>query len=136
MGSMLKCVDLESGQIAWEHRLVPDDAPVDSLVTPPSLAGGKVFVGTDRGIVHCFSQDTGEELWQVRVGAALVFPPAVTSGWCIAGTARGQLAAVETGDRADDGWQMWGGTAAHNGLPDADAVAVAAYEPPRETHAV
>jgi hypothetical protein len=118
MGSTLKCVDLESGQTAWEHRLVPDDSPVDSLVTPPSLAGGKVFVGTDRGFVHCLAQDTGKELWQVRVGSGLVFPPAVTSGWCIAGTASGQLVAFQTGDRADDGWQMWGGTAAHNGLPD------------------
>jgi len=118
MGSTLKCVDLESGKTAWEHRLVPDDVPVDSLVTPPSLAGGKVFVGTDRGFVHCLAQDTGKELWQVRVGSGLVFPPAVTSGWCVAGTANGQLVAFETGDRNDDGWQMWGGTAAHNGLPD------------------
>ena len=116
MGGTLKCVDLETGQTAWEHRLVDEDAPVDSLVTPPSLAGDKVFVGTDRGVVHCFGQETGGELWQVHVGSALVFPPAVTSGWCIAGTARGDLVAFETGDPADDGWQMWGGTAAHNGL--------------------
>ena len=85
-------------------------------MTPPSLAGDKVFVGTDRGVVHCYGQETGRELWQVRVGSALVFPPAVTSGWCIAGTAYGDLVAFETGDPADDGWQMWGGTAAHNGL--------------------
>ncbi len=117
MGSTLKCVDLASGQTAWQQRLVADDTPVDSLVTPPSLAGGKVFVGTDRGKVHCLSQETGRELWQVHVGSGLVFPPAVTSGWCIAGTATGQLVAFETGDAADDGWQMWGGTAAHNGLP-------------------
>ena len=118
MGSVLKCVNLATGETEWERRLVSDDTPVDSLVTPPSLAGGKVFVGTDTGDVHCLSQATGEELWKIRVGGGIVFPPAVTAGWCITGTVSGKLVAFETGDPADDGWHMWGATAAHNGLAE------------------
>ena len=72
------------------------------------------------------------ESWQVHLGQGLVFPPAVTAGWCIAGTAGGQLVAFETGDAADDGWQMWGGTAAHNGLPTDPAFS---GQPLQEAHA-
>lgn len=130
MGSVLKCVDLATGETGWERRLVSDDTPVDSLVTPPSLAGDKVFVGTDTGEVHCLSQDTGKELWKIRVGSGIVFPPAVAAGWCITGTVSGQLVAFETGDPADDGWHMWGATAAHNGpAENVDPV----RQPPQKT---
>ncbi len=118
MGETLKCVDPESGELHWERNLVGGKDAVDSLVTPPSLAGGKVFAGTDRGIVHCLAESTGDELWRVSLGQPIVFQPAVTAGWCVVGLADGTLAAFETGDPADDGWRMWGGTAAHNGLTD------------------
>jgi hypothetical protein len=34
------------------------------------------------------------------------------------GTDSGSLLCLETGDNADDGWQMWGADATHNGRID------------------
>ena len=51
------------------------------------------------------------------VGEPVVFQPAVAKGRVYVSTAAGSLCGLETGDSKDDGWLMWGATAAHNGLP-------------------
>jgi hypothetical protein len=46
----------------------------------------------------------------------LVFQPAVAKGRVYVSTTQGTLVCLETGDPKDDGWLMWGATAAYNGL--------------------
>ncbi|HUG89387.1 MAG TPA: PQQ-binding-like beta-propeller repeat protein [Planctomycetaceae bacterium] len=57
-----------------------------------------------RGISHPFN-----------VGEPIAFQPAVAAGRIYVGTTAGSLIAIETGDRAADGWLMWGGDGTHNG---------------------
>ena len=60
--------------------------------------------------------DAAGTLWTENVGNKIVFQPAVAQGMVYVSTFSGHLYAISTGDRADDGWRMWGGNAGHNGL--------------------
>ena len=53
-----------------------------------------------------------------RSARPIVFQPAVVAGVSTSGPTPGMLICLETGDDADDGWQMWGADAAHNGKID------------------
>jgi outer membrane protein assembly factor BamB len=119
MGDTLKVVDPKTEKVIWEKKLhevkEADKDKVDSLTTPPALVNGKVFVGTTKGEIFCLSADKGEVLWKVEVGAAVLFQPAVVKGRVYVSTNNGGLFCLETGDSKDDGWNMWGANAAHNG---------------------
>ncbi len=91
---------------------------LDSLLTPPATVNGKLFVGTRDGRVLCLDAASGETLWSVTVGEPIVFQPAVAQGRVYVPTYHGSLYCLETEDAQDDGWLMWGATAAHNGLPE------------------
>lgn len=119
MGDTLKCVDPKTEKVIWEKKLHEvadkDKDKVDSLTTPPALVNGKAFVGTTAGEVICMKADTGEVLWKVSVGAAVLFQPAVAKGKVYVSTNNGGLFCLETGDPKDDGWLMWGANSGHNG---------------------
>jgi outer membrane protein assembly factor BamB len=117
MGNTLYCVDPADQNVVWKHRLFEVEGEVvDNVLTPPAVVNGKLFVGSLRGEVSCVAAESGEVLWQVPVGEPVLFQPAVARGRVYVGTQRGNLFCIETGDAGDDGWLMWGGTAAHNGL--------------------
>jgi outer membrane protein assembly factor BamB len=120
MGDTLKCVDPAGEAMLWQRPLHPrkPDEPelLNSMVTPPALVNGKAFVCTGQGEIICLCAETGERLWSVNVGELILFQPAVAKGRVYAGTYSGTLVCVENGDAADDGWLMWGGNAAHNGI--------------------
>jgi outer membrane protein assembly factor BamB len=117
MGDTVKCVDLETRKVAWRKTIAAKkDGPlVDAALTPPAIANGKLFVGSAQGVLYCLSAEDGDILWQATIGEPIQFQPAVVRGRIYVATAQGSLVCVETGDRADDGWCMWGGGAAHNG---------------------
>jgi outer membrane protein assembly factor BamB len=102
---------------------------LDSVLTPPAIVNGKVFVGSAFGEVFALSAQTGDVLWKVNVGEPVVFQPTVAGGRVYAASSSGSLFCLNTGDVRDDGWMMWGGTAAHNGEvrpgPNAQAKAYA-----------
>jgi outer membrane protein assembly factor BamB len=117
MGNTLHCVDPADQKVLWKNRLFEVEGEVlDNVLTPPAIVNGKLFVGSLRGEVCCVSAESGEALWRVSVGEPVLFQPAVAHGRVYVGTNRGNLFCIETGDPKDDGWLMWGGTAAHNGL--------------------
>jgi outer membrane protein assembly factor BamB len=121
MGDVLQCVDPKTEKVLWKETVRKDkkDAgPVlDSVLTPPALVNGKVFVGTTFGEVQCRSAKTGELLWSAEVGEPIAFQPAVAGGRVYVSTSTGRLYCLETGDDKDDGWLMWGANAAHNSVP-------------------
>jgi outer membrane protein assembly factor BamB len=122
MGDTVHCADPETKEVFWKTRLREDNTEkelLDSILTPPAIVNGKLFLGTLDGRVLCLSEEAGETLWSVRVGEPVLFQPAVAGGRVYAPTGAGSLFCLETGDPADDGWLMWGATPAHNGLPDA-----------------
>jgi Ca-activated chloride channel family protein len=120
MGDNVKCVDPKTEKVLWKKDLhTPKDKKkplVDSMVTPPALVNGKIFLGTGQGEVICLSAADGKELWRATVGEPIAFQPAVANGRVYVSTSTGHLYCLETGDANDDGWLMWGGNAAHNGL--------------------
>jgi Ca-activated chloride channel family protein len=119
VGDTLHCADPRSQDVFWKKRLYDrqDEAEVlDNLLTPPAVVNGKLFVGTILGDVCCVSAETGEVLWRDALGEPVIFQPAVVGGRVYAATGAGSLFAIETGDVRDDGWPMWGGSAAHNGV--------------------
>jgi outer membrane protein assembly factor BamB len=121
LGDALHCVDPETRAPYWKKTLHerPGQAELlDSLLTPPVVVNGKVFLGTLDGEVCCLSAGAGDLLWSVRVGEPVLFQPAVARGRVYATTQAGSLFCLETGDRDDDGWLMWGAGPDHNGRPE------------------
>jgi len=118
MGDTIKCIELQTQAIVWTKKIThkgPNGLVVDSVVTPPAIANGKLFVGTHDGDVVCLDALSGKTLWTENVGNKIVFQPAVANGMVYLSTFSGHLYAIETGDRNDHGWLMWGGNAGHNG---------------------
>jgi outer membrane protein assembly factor BamB len=121
-GDTVTAADPRSDTVHWKTRVGAGQSEgedlLDSPLTPPAIANGKLFFGTAHGEVHCLSAETGMSLWSVPIGEPIVFQPAVVAGRVYIGTDSGTLICLETGDDADDGWQMWGADAAHNGRID------------------
>ena len=57
-------------------------------VTPPTLAGAKLYVGTVDDRIICLSADRGKALWQATVGGRILFEPTVADGNVYAATAQ------------------------------------------------
>ena len=76
-----------------------------------------------QGKVLCLSTSDGQVLDEAEIGEPVGFQPAVAGGRVYVPGAHGGLYCLETGDAQDDGWLMWGGSPAHNGVcQDAEAV--------------
>jgi outer membrane protein assembly factor BamB len=121
LGDTVHCADPETKEVFWKSKLRQGEAGaelLDSILTPPALVNGKLFLGTLDGRVLCLSAASGDTLWSVRIGEPVLFQLAVARGRVYAPTALGSLFCLETGDPADDGWLMWGATPAHNGLTE------------------
>jgi Ca-activated chloride channel family protein len=118
-GRSVQCVDPVSGDILWKTKVVDGTKPlVDHMLTPPVLVNAKVIVGTATGEVICLDAESGEWIWRESIGEAISFQPAVAHGRVYIPTAAGSLHCLDTADPGDDGWLMWGGTPAHNGLKE------------------
>jgi outer membrane protein assembly factor BamB len=121
LGDTLHCIDPETEAIDWQRPLYDRKGRaelLDNALTPPVLVNRKVFLGTIDGEVICLSAASGERLWTVRLGEPVLFQPAVARGRVYVPTHAGSLFCLETGDPQDDGWLMWGASAAHNGLSE------------------
>ena len=121
-GDTVSSADPRSDQVFWKKTVgrtpADDQELLDSPLTPPAIANGKLFFGSVTGAIHCLSAGSGEELWNVAVDEPVIFQPAVAGGKIYVGTDSGSLICIETGDHNDDGWLMWGADAAHNGRVD------------------
>jgi Ca-activated chloride channel homolog len=116
MGDRLKRIDAASGKLCWEKNFADEKNPGTRTLTPPSLTPDKAVVATTLGDVICLSQKDGKVLWQFSVKEPVVFQPALWKGRVFVATTLGNIYCVDTGDKALDGWYMWGGNASHNGL--------------------
>jgi hypothetical protein len=121
LGDTIHCADPESKEVLWKRKLRESNAAeelLDSILTPPAVVNGKLFLGTLDGRLLCLAAASGDVLWSVSVGEPVLMQPAVARGRVYAATGCGSLFCIETGDPADDGWLMWGATPAHNGLAE------------------
>lgn len=111
---VLQCLEAATGRALWQLRL-PEDKRSARTLTPPSLAGDKLFFGTSRGEIGCAQASDGQLLWIYNAGSPILFQPAVMRGRVYFGTEDGCVFCLDTGDAGADGWAMWGGNAGHNG---------------------
>ncbi|MBZ5620201.1 MAG: PQQ-binding-like beta-propeller repeat protein [Acidobacteriia bacterium] len=118
MGNNAQSVDPNTGKVNWTRALRKGtDTAVDAVLTPPAIVNGKVFVGASSGEVYVLSAQTGDVLWKVDIGEPISFQPAIAGGRVYVAANQGTLVCLNTNDPHDDGWLMWGATAAHNGRP-------------------
>jgi Ca-activated chloride channel family protein len=112
MGDETRSTDIKTGKVIWSRKMPAKD---EGVLSPPAIVNGKVFVGTASGEVYALSASTGDVLWKAELGEPVAFQPIVANGRVCVGTNSGSLYCLNTGDARDDGWPMWGGSAAHNG---------------------
>ncbi len=116
-GDQLVAMDAGSGQTHWRRPLSGVLAEHGGhLASPPSAAGGNLYLATVTGDIVVVAQSDGSVVRSIRVGAPMRFQPAVVHGWLFVGTADGQVIGLDLRDPSATGWPMWGGGPAHNGV--------------------
>jgi outer membrane protein assembly factor BamB len=113
-GDIIRALNYISGQVVWE-KTIEGAGDATRPITPPALAGGKLYFGTADGRILCMMPQNGQLLWQTRVGGHFIFEPSVADGNIFLTTADGRLICLQTPDTTATGWAMWGGSAGHNG---------------------
>jgi outer membrane protein assembly factor BamB len=73
------------------------------IKAPAAIAGGRVFVGDDAGIVRALELATGRELWSFKTEGGIEAAPLVLEGTVFIGSADARLYALN----ADDGALKW-----------------------------
>jgi outer membrane protein assembly factor BamB len=82
---------------AWDERLAP-------VITPPVVAGGRVFVaGTETGQVKAFDAIGGKAVWTVSLGSRIDSAPTIIGNLCVVGAHDGWVYALTT----DKGALAW-----------------------------
>ncbi len=113
-GGTLVASDPATGEAFWTRRVAgKEDRRTLGTV---AVAGAQVVVATREGDIYGLDVDTGYTVWAYGLGKRIVAQPVIARGWVYATTENGQVVALHVGDSALDGWHMWGGNPAHNGL--------------------
>jgi len=112
MGERVEARDARSGELRWErtHTTGGGSRKVTSVIT----AGPLAVVTSRDGHVVAFDAKTGTKRFGYDFDAQITAQPVIAEGWMYVATARGQVFAFDLGDKAIDGWHMWGGNAQHN----------------------
>jgi outer membrane protein assembly factor BamB len=62
-----------------------------------SIVGGRVYVGTGKGVLHCLAADSGREVWHFDTKDAIAAAPAVAGGKVFLSSNDGRLYALHAG---------------------------------------
>ena len=116
MGDNARSVEPKTGKVVWSRKLEPRRPGGGSILTPPAIVNGKLFIGSSTGEVFALSEKTGDILWRTEVGEPVGFQTAIANGKVYVVTNQGTLYCLNTGDARDHGWLMWGANGMHNGL--------------------
>lgn len=96
-----------SGSAAAKLPLHPTTAWTFSAAGPvtgePAIAGGRVYIGTGTGTLHCLATQGGKELWKFATKDAITAAPAVRGGRVFVSSNDGTLYALN----ADTGAELW-----------------------------
>ncbi len=83
------------------YRLFPDEGLMSGV--QPIVAGGKVFVGTMKGVLHAMDAETGRDVWTYTAPGAILHACAADRRVVVFGCADGRVYAVGS----DDGSLAW-----------------------------
>ncbi|MDQ3821063.1 MAG: PQQ-binding-like beta-propeller repeat protein [Acidobacteriota bacterium] len=89
--SFLIALDAGTGKGVWKFEIEKGE------ISSPAVAGGMVFLGTDRGNFHALDARTGQEKWKFsdKDGYYAYFPPVIDGGTVYFGSPKGNLFAVD-----------------------------------------
>ena len=99
--------DRNSGETLWSVDLA--DLTINADKRSARLSGGlvsrygKLFLGSENGVVYALNEANGEVLWQTTVPGEVVASPAVEDGRVVVLTTSGRLMALDT----DEGKLQW-----------------------------
>lgn len=103
-------LDPETGDVIWEQdvALVEEGWLFDSrrnamVAGGLSAAYGKLFLGTEKGLMIALDAETGERAWQVELNSEILSPATVDQGVVLVNTGSGKLYALD----AEDGSELW-----------------------------
>ena len=116
-------MDVRDGNVIWEKKIAGDIAKLGGhLASPPSVIGNHSFIGTTTGEICWYDNKNGNKKWSYNVGQPVRFQPALAEGRIYFGTTHGRLCCIDLEDKEITGWNMWGGSAAHNGPKKPQAI--------------
>ena len=116
MGDEIICTD-SSGNTIWKHALSGDMKNEGGFMgTPPVYANGHIIVATFTGDVLIMDEKKGDIIKKYEIKDPVRYQPVVDKGWIYVTTVNGKMHAINTGNPAITGWNMWGGNAARTNM--------------------
>ncbi len=82
----------------WNTRL--EGKPVG----PPAVAGDRVYLSCDNGLLYCLELETGRPVWRYDTGSSIISMPAVFEGGILLGTLDGRV--LKVGSRGELKWEV------------------------------
>jgi Ca-activated chloride channel family protein len=114
LGGEIQASDAASGEPIWRRRYA---TKVDSRsVGSVAFAGSEIVVSTRDGQLFGLDVDTGYTLWSYALGRTVIAEPVIAKGWVYVTTQAGEVIALDVADPTLDGWHMFGGNPAHDGM--------------------
>lgn len=92
----LVALEAGTGKLLWRREL-------GAVFSSPTLAGGRVLVGSDDGALHALDLDRGAVAWSHRLGGRVRATAAAAGEVAVVGDFEGRVAAV----RIADGSRLW-----------------------------
>ena len=81
-------LDLQSKKLLWKYTPTDRQFP---FYSSPSIAGGRVFVGSNDGRVYGLDLASGTKVWEYEAASPVTSSPAVAKGKVVVATADGQV---------------------------------------------
>ncbi len=112
MGDEIVCTD-SSGKVSWKYALDGDLKKQGGFMgTPPVYANGHIIIATLSGEVLIMDAKAGTIIKKYVIKDPVRYQPIAVKGWIYVTTVNSKLYAINTGNPAITGWNMWGGNAA------------------------
>ncbi len=116
MGDEVVCMD-SSGKVKWKHKLDGDAKKEGGFMgAPPIYVNGHIIVATLTGDILIMDEKEGKIIKKYAVKEPVRYQPLAENGWIYVTTTTCKLYAINTGNPAITGWNMWGGNAARTNV--------------------
>lgn len=116
MGDEIVCTD-SSGKVSWKYALDGDLKKQGGFMgTPPVYANGHIIIATLSGEVLIMDAKAGKIIKKYIIKDPVRYQPIAVKGWIYVTTVNSKLYAINTGNPAISGWNMWGGNAARTNM--------------------
>ncbi|HBF87865.1 MAG TPA: hypothetical protein DDX39_04405 [Bacteroidales bacterium] len=115
LGKRLICSDAETGEIVWSSNITNSENNKFNASTPV-VVNGKIIICTSDGKIKLFDSQTGKIHKEYDTGNELWISPTVYNGAIYSGSKNGKMIKIDTKDKNNTGWNMWGGNSNHNAV--------------------